>query len=240
MARRKVEQQALFKQRGGERRGAGRKPKGARAGGSHKKRPELKARNPVHVVLRVVRDVGNLRRRETYHAIRKATEVVAGRDEFRIVHVSIQANHIHLMIEATDQRALSRNMKGFQVSAARNINAVIQVGDGPRRGPVFPDRFHASIITTPKQARHTLAYLLLNWRRHGEDRTDVGRGWTIDWYSSAASFTGWVEYYEADFPRQGPPGHIPLRVAAPQSWLLREGWKRSGVPISCYSTPEKR
>ncbi|NKB15941.1 MAG: hypothetical protein HC774_01910 [Sphingomonadales bacterium] len=163
MARRKVEQLGLFKQRGGKRRGAGRKPKGLRAGAAHKKRPVLRARHPVHVVLRVVRDVGNLRRKETYHAIRKATETVAGRDDFRIVHISIQANHIHLIVEAADQSALSRNVKGFQISAARNINAAISSTDGSaRRGTVFPDRFHESIITTPKQARHTLAYLRFN------------------------------------------------------------------------------
>jgi hypothetical protein len=45
-------QLVLFKKRGGKRRGAGRKPKGRRAGSPHKARPELKARHPVHVVLR--------------------------------------------------------------------------------------------------------------------------------------------------------------------------------------------
>ena len=39
----------------------GRKPKGPRAGSPHKKRPLLRARHPVHVVLRVVSAVGNLR-----------------------------------------------------------------------------------------------------------------------------------------------------------------------------------
>jgi hypothetical protein len=33
---------SLFEKRGGKRRGAGRKPKGARAGSSHRARPELK------------------------------------------------------------------------------------------------------------------------------------------------------------------------------------------------------
>ena len=41
----------------------------------------LAARFPVHVVLRVVDAVGNLRRRRAYHAIRTATLVVGNRDD---------------------------------------------------------------------------------------------------------------------------------------------------------------
>ena len=65
----------------------GRKPKNGRAGSPHKARPELAARHPVHVVLRVIRDVGNLRRRLTYKAIREATLTTAAREDFRIVQV---------------------------------------------------------------------------------------------------------------------------------------------------------
>src|SRR5258707_981258 len=66
------EQLPLWKARRGKRRGAGRKPKGRRAGSPHKERPELAARHPVHVVLRVIAAVRNLRRRFTYKAIRRS------------------------------------------------------------------------------------------------------------------------------------------------------------------------
>src|SRR5882757_5989428 len=128
------EQLPLFKKRGGKRRGAGRKPKGRRAGSPHKTRPELTARYPVHVVLRVIRAVGNLRRRFTYRAIREATLTIARRDDFRIVHVSIQRTHVHLLVEANDKSALASGMQGFQISAAKHLNAAISQGQpGPRR-----------------------------------------------------------------------------------------------------------
>src|SRR5262245_2580693 len=60
----------------------GPKPKGPRPGSSHKARPELKARHPVHVVLRVVSAIGNLRRRATYRAVREATLTTARREDF--------------------------------------------------------------------------------------------------------------------------------------------------------------
>src|ERR1044071_7002351 len=64
--------QELFR-RGGKRRGAGRKPKGKRAGERHEARPEFKAYQPLHVVMRVVLAVGSLRRRTLYKALREAT-----------------------------------------------------------------------------------------------------------------------------------------------------------------------
>ena len=73
MPRKQSVQQQLFPPRGGKRRGAGRAPKGARAGAPHKQRPFLHARYPVHVTLRVVAAVGKLRRRCVYQAIREAT-----------------------------------------------------------------------------------------------------------------------------------------------------------------------
>src|SRR5215468_7976821 len=166
------EQLVLFKKRGGKRPGAGRPAKGPRAGAPHKKRPYLSARYPVHVTLRTVGAVGNLRRGRIYKAIREATLTTARREDFRIVQLSIQHNHIHLLVEAHDRRALARGMQGFEISAAKHLNAAISKSQpGPRRrGTVFPDRYHAEIITSPRQARHAWSYVMNNWRKHNEDR----------------------------------------------------------------------
>jgi REP element-mobilizing transposase RayT len=144
------EQLVLFKRRGGKRRGAGRPSNGPRPGSPHKARPYLHARYPVHVTLRAVDAVGNLRRRCVYHAIREATLTTARRESFRIVHISIQRNHVHLLVEAKDKEALAAGMQGFQISAAKHLNAAISKRKpGPRRrGTVFPDRYHAEIITS--------------------------------------------------------------------------------------------
>ena len=233
------EQLPLFKPRGGKRRGAGRKPKGRRAGSPHKERPELKARHPVHVVLRVIAAVGNLRRRFTYKAIREATLTTAPRKDFRIVHLSIQRTHLHLIVEADNKTALASGMQGFQISAAKHLNAAISRDrPGPRRrGAVFPDRYHAEIITNPRQARHTLIYVMTNWRKHGEDRVEPMCSWTIDWFSSAVHFPGWAEYGDEPFLWQGPDTYDPLVVYQPQTWLLREGWKKCGTTISYLEVP---
>ena len=233
-----ADQRRRRKRRPGSKR-PGRKPKGARAGSPHKVRPELKARHPVHVVLRVVSAVGNLRRRTTYKAVREATLTTARREDFRIVHLSIQRTHLHLLVEAHDKGALAAGMQGFQISAAKHLNAAISKGTpGPRRrGPVFPARYHAEIITTPTQARHALSYVINNWRKHREDRDGAARSWKIDWFSTAVMFPGWAEFAEEPFMRRGPASYDPLVVYQPRTWLLRGGYLRGGPPISVREVP---
>ena len=193
----------------------------------------------MHVVLRVVPAVGNMRRRAIYRAMRDASIVAAVRERIRIIHVSIQRTHVHLLVEAESTHALARGMQGFQISAARRINTAL----GPdqirrRRGPVFADRYHLTVITSPRQARNALAYTLLNWRKHGEDRTGLPRTWLIDPFSSGISFPDWLELDGSPVMWPYRATYDPLVVYRPRSWLLQEAWKRHG-PISVHEVPSK-
>ena len=101
---------------------------------------------------------------------------------------------------------------------------------------MFPDRYHAEIVTSPRQARHTLAYVMNNFRKHHEDRAAPMSTWKLDWFSTAIQFPGWAEYGDEAFLWRGPPTYEPLIVYQPRTWLLREAWKRAGS-ISCYEVP---
>jgi hypothetical protein len=146
-----------------------------------------------------------------------------------------------LLVEANHKDALAAGMQGFQISAAKHLNAAISRGrPGPRRrGTVFPDRYHAEIITSPRQARHAMSYVLGNWRKHEEDRAQPMAAWTIDWFSSAAMFPGWAEYGDEAFLWRGPATYDPLVVYQPRTWLLREGWKKAGA-ISYRDVPSAK
>ena len=152
--------------RGGARAGAGRKKSGRRSDPPHRPRPPHRRWEPVHVVLRAREDVPRLRRRKVFEAVRRAFGAIAERAAFRIVHVSLQHNHLHLLVEADDREALTRGMQSFEISLARRINRALG-----RRGKLFAHRFHATPIRSPRQARNALAYVLNNWRHHREDRT---------------------------------------------------------------------
>jgi REP element-mobilizing transposase RayT len=220
--------------RGGARPGAGRKPKnGVRAGQAHASRPKITAHQPVHVTMRVRRG-GSLRKRHLYKALHWAVAICLRRQDFRVVHVSIQHDHVHLIVEADSRDALGKGLRGFAISAARGINAARGT-----RGNVFPDRYHCEVITCPRQARNTLAYVLNNWRKHREDRRVVARAWRIDPFSSGACFGGWLDEAANPMLWAMPPTYDRMMVSRPRSWLLRKGWQAHGL-ISIRDVPSRR
>src|SRR5690349_16227260 len=82
----------------------------------HKVRPFLDRRHPQHVTLRVVGGVGYLRKWHYYRAVRLALFAVFDKMDFRIVHFSMQGNHLHLVCEAENRLALAQGLKAFQCS----------------------------------------------------------------------------------------------------------------------------
>ena len=225
-----------FKTWGGKRKGAGRPPKGGRSSEPHKARLRFSGPAPLHVTLRVVAPIQTLRRPDAYHAIRRSMYVVIGREGFRIVHLSIERDHLHLIVEANDHVALWEGVRAFESSAAQRLNRVITLATGIRRlGQVFADRYHARLIRSPTQARNTLSYVLNNWRRHGLDRGMETMFWDVDYYSSGPSFEGWAELDDSPFLYQ-TPDYPRLSVCRPRTWLLRTGWRQAG-PISMRERP---
>jgi REP element-mobilizing transposase RayT len=228
----------VFRTHGGKRRGAGRKPKGVKAREPHGTRPEHDRRHPVHVTMRVVGSVGGLRRRDMYWALREATIVTARREDFRIAHMSIQRDHIHLIVEADSKAALSKGVQGFSISAARQINKAITARGGDRRtGKVISDRFHARPLTSPRAVRNTLAYVLNNHRHHGEDRVQPARSWRVDPFSSGPLFFGWKELEDSPVLWPLRPTYHPLLVRRPRTWLLAKGWSQFHPLISTHEVP---
>lgn len=224
---------APLPKRGGKRPGSGRRPKGDRAGTPHRTRPTISGSNAMHVTIRVLSDVPALRKHALYTVLRRASANTAEKQrQFRIVHISIQNTHAHLVVESDDKGALARGMQSFQISAARQINKLLG-----RRGKIFVDRYHVMVIRNPTQMRAVLAYVLGNWKRHGVDRKAPNE-WMIDWCASGHAFDGWAETWLTLWPPHEV--HEWLVVQPAKSWLAREGWRRGGGLISVYDRPGPR
>lgn len=82
---------------------------------------------------------------------------VSDREYVRIVHDSIQKDHVHLIIETAGCEALGRGMKSIAAGFARAVNRVFR-----RSGSVLADRFHLHVLRTPTEVRNALRYVLLN------------------------------------------------------------------------------
>jgi REP element-mobilizing transposase RayT len=216
-----------FRTWGGSRPGAGRPPKGLIAGVSHLARPALSRHHPVHVTLSITRGIESLRGSAMFRAVRGALAGARARFGFRLVHFSVQRDHLHLLAEASDRRALSRGMQGLTIRVAKAVNR--RLG---RSGRVFGDRYHARTLKTPREARWALRYVLSNARKHGRG---VPSGF-VDGCSSAPWFRGWARPSTLAFVSRKELRERDAPVVAPTTWLLRVGYLRAG-PIDVDDAP---
>ena len=114
------------------------------------------------------------------------------------------------MVEAPDRRALINAAKGLSIRLSRAINRIVG-----RSGRVWGDRYHISELISPRQVRHALVYVLMNFKKHLATRQG------LDAKSSASRFDGWTE-------RPPPVPDAPL-LDPPRTWLLSTGWRRHGL-----------
>lgn len=152
----------------------------------------------------------SLRARHVFGVVRAAL-ARASTTAFRVLHFSVQADHVHLIVEADEPRALVRGLQGLAIRVAKRVNALLG-----RRGSVWSDRVHTRALTSPPAVRHALVYVLQNWRKH--ERGTTGR----DPRSSGAWFDGWAGCPVA-------PGRWPAPVVMARTWLARIGWRRHGL-----------
>ena len=201
---------------GGARPGAGRKP-GAQRRDLHRRRMPLASRHPCHVTLKVKKDVHQLRCAKLVNELERSWRGASERGRFRLVHYSIQSDHVHLIVEAASARDLACGLKSIAARFARAVNRVWR-----RAGAVLADRCHVHVLRTPREVRNAIAYVLLNARRHLAKRgASLPKQPRVDPASSGRWFHGW-------FGGSGGTTDPPA-VAPPRTWLLAVGWRRFGL-----------
>ncbi|MBK9388264.1 MAG: transposase [Planctomycetes bacterium] len=182
----------------------------------HRQRSTKKRGEPLHITVRLADGLPSLRRGSALKLVLAALSASSERHGMRVIHYSIQGNHIHLLVEADGRECVARGMNALLSPLARALNKL-----WGRCGKVFPDRYHDEVISTPTQARSALRYVLQNGKKHGA----VQRS-SIDLCSSAPVFEGWKE--------RPPIGSIPATsavasIAPASTWLLTTGWRRHGL-----------
>lgn len=175
----------------------------------HRRRPTFERTMPVHVTMRLDPDFPTLRNRPLFRLFEQAVAEARERFGTRLTHFSVQDSHLHLIAEAENSSALSRAMQGLKIRIAKGLNAYLN-----RSGAVFSDRFHVHVLRTPAEVRNAVNYVLKNAHKHlrqlgypvGDDEVDP---------------------YAAGPDQRATAGVLERILAAPRTWLLTIGWRRS-------------
>jgi len=183
----------------------------------HVTRRRIDPRYPVQVTIRATPGLPSFRSPRVFAALRRAI-ARASVDRFRVVHFSIQQDHGHFIVEGDEPRRARGGVHGLAIRLALAVNRALG-----RKGKVVGDRYHARPLTSPRQMRASLVYVLLNFRKH------LRAPACVDPRSSGPHFSGW----------QRPPvaTDLPRATVSPCTWMARTGWQRAGGPLRVEEHP---
>ncbi len=223
----------------------GRRPRPERVGFvGHDTREAHDSHHPVHVSMRRVPRAPNLRSETVFRVILQQL-ARAKRVGVRVVHYSVQRDHLHLIVEGESRQDLSNQMRKLFSRIALAVNYVAK-----RRGSLFRDRHHREELDGPTKTRNALVYVLFNDRKHhAQNGGAISEAFLneLDDRSSVA----WLEPKDWD-ERARPPPEVIARLRArdrdiqglgapriaPETWFAQAGWRiRGGGAMSLHELP---
>jgi hypothetical protein len=202
----------------------------------HDTRAKIDPRYPLQVTIRAAPGLPSLRSPRVFGVLRRAIGR-ASVDRFRVIHFSIQQDHGHFIVEGDEARRARGGMHGLAIRLALAVNRAVG-----RKGQVVCDRYHVRPLTTPRQMRTSMVYVLLNFRKHL--RAPPG----IDPRSSGPHFAGWYRQGRLDSadvvaaPAPAPASAAavvigPAATVAPRTWMAAFGWRRAGGLLKLEERP---
>lgn len=163
----KVKQQKfnLYKgARGGRRPGSGRKRVHSK-GVAHRQRETVNRRAPLHINFKFRTQIRN---KLCLRLLKRA--ILNSRPHgLKVIHFSLQYNHVHLIVEAESNAILTTGMRSLTVSFAKGL----------KMGKVQMERYHLHVLKSVQETRTAVLYVLFNKQKH-----EKGTYSKIDEYSS--------------------------------------------------------
>lgn len=209
---------------GGIREGAGRKHK-KNAGISHLARPVIQSRYPLHVTVKLSKGLPSLRTKSLFKMFRQALREARGWG-LKTVEFAVLSNHIHLLVEASNNEILAQSMKSLNVRIAKNFNRITG-----HKGSVFHDRYDLHVLKTPTEVRNALIYIFENAAKHLKKKE------LFDWYSSYCVFNRVKELFRdyhkhiitiPDIPASWIT-ELQQTLSPAASWLATNGWCKAKI-----------
>ena len=139
----------------------------------HISREKLHRRSALHLTIKVRENKAEIKTKKIlkalHHAIKRARL-----KRLKIIHYTLEYNHIHLLAEATNNEILHQGMQALGISLSKAINKIKSL-----KGSVYKHRYHLKKINSRRQYKNVIHYILKNGIKH--KRTSS----IIDPYNSA-------------------------------------------------------
>lgn len=143
--------QQEFCYHGGYRVGSGRKRLKSK-GVAHRTREKVTRHTPLHVNFKFKTTIKN----KFCLRLLKRAIVNARAFGLRVIHFSLQHNHIHLIVEADNNEILTTGMRSLTITFAKGLKI----------GKVQVERYHLHVLKSIRETKNAVHYVLFNKQKH--------------------------------------------------------------------------
>lgn len=167
------------------------RPKKHDAGIRHTSRPLLRRPSSLHLTVKIKKNKADIKTKVVLSILKRAI-MNARKRGLRVVHYSLEYDHVHLLIEADNNRVLGKGMQAFGVTLAKAINRMRRL-----KGEVYKHRYHFRQITNARDLKNVMKYIFNNGLKHKTAKSVVNPFNSIKAEMKAALFT--KERFNVDF-----------------------------------------
>ncbi|MFA6238606.1 MAG: transposase [Bacteriovorax sp.] len=126
----------------------------------HVARDEIKRRTPLHLTIKINKEKSGLRNKSIIKALHSSIKK-ARLIGLRVIHYTLEYDHVHLLIETESNVLLGKGMQSFGISFSKGINKIKGL-----KGQVFKTRYHFRKLKTPAEIKNAINYILGNSVKH--------------------------------------------------------------------------
>lgn len=124
----------------------------------HIRREEITRPRPLHLTIKLIR--ADIQNKTILKALRHAI-LRARLQGLKIIHYSLEHDHIHLYAESENNDVLARAMKALGVSLVKRINKYFN-----SKGSCYKTRYHLRILRSASEVKNVINYILRNGIKH--------------------------------------------------------------------------
>lgn len=126
----------------------------------HTRRERITKQSALHFTIKVRENKADIKNKRLlkilHHAIKRARL-----KKLKVLHYSLEYNHVHLLVEARDNQIIHQGMQAFGISFAKAINKIKFL-----KGRVYKNRYHFRKITSLRDYKNVLLYIFRNGIKH--------------------------------------------------------------------------
>ncbi len=185
--------------RGGRRPKCGRKRIKSK-GVAHRERERISTRTPLHINFKYKTYIKN---KDCLRLLKRAI-LNARSHGLRVLHFSLQTNHIHLIVEADYNEILTTGMRSLTVTFAKGL----------KKGRVQLARYHLHVLKGVRETKNAIYYVIFNQQKHENKKLSQ-----IDEFSSLLSLPNTLKIIK----KFSQDAAMTLKIKHIDIWFLDRG-----------------